>query len=110
MKRFIFDLDGVLCSTDRFHYLAWKKMADREGIYFDETINQRLRGVSRMESLEIVLERATRTYTDEEKEAMATDKNRLLPGAAPNDGARGHAGGRPARPLTSCVRRGICSP
>lgn len=71
----IFDLDGVLCSTDRFHYLAWKKMADREGIYFDETINQRLRGVSRMESLEIVLERASRTYTDEEKEAMATDKN-----------------------------------
>lgn len=71
----IFDLDGVLCSTDRFHYLAWKKMADREGIYFDETINQRLRGVSRMESLEIILERASRTYTDEEKEAMASDKN-----------------------------------
>ena len=44
----IFDLDGVICSTDHYHYLAWKALADRLGIYFDETINNRLRGVSRM--------------------------------------------------------------
>ncbi len=74
-KAVIFDLDGVIVSTDGFHYRAWKAMADNEGIYFDETINNRLRGVSRMESLEIILEKATKTYTPEEKEAMATAKN-----------------------------------
>ena len=75
MKAFIFDLDGVIVSTDSLHYRAWKALADSEGIYFDEEINNRLRGVSRMESLEIILERATRTYTDEEKVAMAERKN-----------------------------------
>ena len=54
-KAVIFDLDGVICSTDRFHYLAWKKIADELGIYFDEDINQRLRGVSRAESFQIIL-------------------------------------------------------
>ena len=71
----IFDLDGVIVSTDNCHYLAWKRMADEEGIYFDRTINERLRGVSRMESLEIILERAQRPYTDDEKQAMAARKN-----------------------------------
>lgn len=71
----IFDLDGVIVSTDNCHYLAWKRMADEEGIYFDRAINERLRGVSRMESLEIILERAQRPYTDEEKQAMAARKN-----------------------------------
>lgn len=42
MKAFIFDLDGVIVFTDKFHYQAWKKMADEMGIYFDETINNRL--------------------------------------------------------------------
>lgn len=73
----IFDLDGVIVSTDGFHYSAWKQMADREGIYFDETINNRLRGVSRMESLEIILERAEKAYSQEEKEALAQSKNDL---------------------------------
>ena len=78
MKRaIIFDLDGVIVSTDGFHYKAWKAMADKEGIYFDETINNRLRGVSRMESLAIILEKASKTYTDEEKNAMATAKNEI---------------------------------
>ena len=57
MKAFIFDLDGVIVFTDRFHYQAWKKIADQMGIYFDEEINNRLRGVSRMDSLDIILER-----------------------------------------------------
>lgn len=73
----IFDLDGVICFTDKYHYLAWKALADEEGIYFDEQINNRLRGVSRMESLEIILERASKTYTEEEKVAMATKKNEI---------------------------------
>lgn len=75
-KAVIFDLDGVICFTDKYHYLAWKKMADRMGIYFDETINNRLRGVSRMESLEIILERCDQVLTQEEKQAMAEEKNK----------------------------------
>lgn len=75
MKAIIFDLDGVLVFTDCFHYQAWKKLADRLGIYFDETINNRLRGVSRMESLEIILERSEVPYSPEEKEALAAEKN-----------------------------------
>ena len=75
VKTIIFDLDGVLVYTDKFHYLAWKKMADRIGVPFDETINNRLRGVSRMDSLEIILEKSTRKYTQEEKEDLAEEKN-----------------------------------
>jgi beta-phosphoglucomutase len=74
-KAAIFDLDGVICSTDEYHYLAWKALADREGIYFDKVINNRLRGVSRMESLNIVLEKASKTYSEEQKIEMATFKN-----------------------------------
>ncbi len=71
----IFDLDGVICSTDHYHYLAWKALADRLGAYFDEEINNRLRGVSRMASLEIVLERYDGVLSQEEKEAAAEEKN-----------------------------------
>ena len=71
----IFDLDGVIVSTDDCHYLAWKRMADEEGIPFDRKVNERLRGVSRMASLEIILEKATKTYTEEQKVEMATRKN-----------------------------------
>ena len=74
-KGIIFDLDGVICSTDHYHYLAWKALADRLGAYFDETINNRLRGVSRMASLDIVLERYDGTLSEEEKLAAAEEKN-----------------------------------
>jgi beta-phosphoglucomutase len=77
MKAVIFDLDGVICFTDQYHFKAWKALADEEGIYFDENINNRLRGVSRMDSLEIILEKADRTYSQEEKEQMAQKKNDL---------------------------------
>lgn len=73
----IFDLDGVICFTDKYHYLAWKKMADDLGIYFDEVINNRLRGVSRMDSLEIILERYDGNLTEKEKQALAEKKNKL---------------------------------
>ena len=75
IKAFIFDLDGVIVFTDKFHYQAWKKMADGMGIYFDETINNRLRGVSRMDSLEIILEKYDGTLSQEKKEALAEEKN-----------------------------------
>ena len=75
LKGIIFDLDGVILFTDEYHYLAWKRVADEEGIYFDRAINHRLRGVSRMESLEIILERAERAYDYAEKKAIAERKN-----------------------------------
>lgn len=85
----IFDLDGVLCSTDQYHYKAWKQIADKLGVYFDERINVRLRGVSRMESLEIILEKYDGILSDEEKYALAEEKNteyrKLLDGLAPTD-------------------------
>lgn len=71
----IFDLDGVICHTDDYHYQAWKRLANKLGIYFDETINNRLRGISRMESLDIVLEKYHKTLTWEEKVKYAEEKN-----------------------------------
>lgn len=71
----IFDLDGVICSTDQYHYLAWKQIADSLGIFFDETINDRLRGVSRMDSLDIVLEKYDKKLTETEKVKLAEAKN-----------------------------------
>lgn len=71
----IFDLDGVLCSTDQYHYQVWKRLADRLQIPFDETVNQRLRGVSRRESLEIILSGGDKTYSEEEKQQFAAEKN-----------------------------------
>ena len=76
-KGMIFDLDGVIVSTDHYHYLAWKAIADQEGIEFNEEINNRLRGVSRMASLEIILEKASRPYLKEEKEALCEQKNAI---------------------------------
>ena len=76
-KGIIFDMDGVLCFTDQYHYQAWKQIAERIHVYFDEEINQRLRGVSRMASLDIILEKADRQYTDEEKEKLAFEKNEI---------------------------------
>ena len=74
----IFDLDGVICFTDHYHYLAWKALADSLGIEFDEKKNDRLRGVSRMESLEIVLEGYKgAALSNEEKAALAEKKNGL---------------------------------
>lgn len=81
MKKYdgvIFDLDGVICFTDHYHYLAWKALADSLGIDFDESKNDRLRGVSRMESLEIVLEGYHGApLSDAEKTALADRKNAL---------------------------------
>lgn len=79
-KGVIFDLDGVICFTDKYHYQAWKKMADGIGVYFDEKINNRLRGVSRMASLDIILERSEKEYTQAEKEELATQKNEIYKG------------------------------
>ncbi|MDD3252965.1 MAG: beta-phosphoglucomutase [Lachnospiraceae bacterium] len=81
MKAFIFDLDGVLVFTDQFHYQAWKQIADRLGIAFDEQINNRLRGVSRADSLEIILEGYHGAPLSEaEKQALMEEKNEIYRG------------------------------
>ena len=71
----IFDLDGVLTDTAHTHYRAWKRLADEIGVPFDLQVNERLKGVDRMASLEIILERATRAYSADEKRAFADTKN-----------------------------------
>ncbi len=74
-KAFIFDLDGVITDTAHYHFLAWKRLADRLGIPFDEHDNERLKGVSRMRSLELILEKSTKTYSPEQMHEMAERKN-----------------------------------
>lgn len=73
----IFDLDGVICNTDEYHYQAWKAMADSIGVSFDREINNRLRGVSRMASLDIVLEKYHGELSEAEKEELADQKNEI---------------------------------
>lgn len=91
LKALIFDLDGVLTDTAKYHYLAWKKLADELGYYFDEDINELLKGVSRINSFEIILEKnnATNKFTDSEKETLANKKNEyykeMIEQLTPND-------------------------
>lgn len=76
-KGIIFDLDGVICSTDEYHYQAWKALADKLGIPFDRERNNQLRGVSRMASLDILLGDRGSVYTECAKQKMAEEKNDL---------------------------------
>jgi beta-phosphoglucomutase len=77
LKACIFDLDGVIVDTARYHYLAWKYIADKLGFIFTEKHNERLKGVSRMRSLDILLEVGGLTLNEERKEALAKTKNEL---------------------------------
>lgn len=89
MKGIIFDLDGVIVHTDNFHYLAWKSIADQLGIHFDQQINNRLRGVSRMQSLDIILEQSSVEFSPQQKVELAERKNniykQLLQDLTPSD-------------------------
>lgn len=71
----IFDLDGVIVDTAKYHFLAWKRLADELGIRFTEKDNERLKGVSRMRSLEIILEIGAVDKGEDEKELLASKKN-----------------------------------
>ncbi|MCC5893967.1 MAG: beta-phosphoglucomutase [Alkalibacterium sp.] len=77
IKGLIFDLDGVITDTAEFHYIAWKSLAEKIGIEIDREFNEQLKGISRMESLELILKHGNKEneYTDEEKEELATLKN-----------------------------------
>jgi beta-phosphoglucomutase len=94
-KAVVFDLDGVITDTAHYHFLAWKRMANQVGLDIDEKFNEKLKGVDRMKSLDLILAQGTRQYTDSEKHAWADEKNEyykelikgmtdkdLLPGAA----------------------------
>lgn len=90
IKAVIFDLDGVLVTTDELHFSAWKRLAEELGITgFTKADNARQRGVSRMASLEVVLEKTDRKFNDEEKLALAEKKNDMyvksLSTLSPND-------------------------
>lgn len=77
LQAVIFDLDGVICNTSEYHYLAWEKIAEQEGIYFDRRINERLKGVPRMRSLEIIMEKRQREYSYDEMQKLAKAKNEI---------------------------------
>lgn len=77
MKGAIFDLDGVIVDTAKYHYLAWAKLADELGFAFTEEHNERLKGVSRMRSLDILLEVGGQNFSEEDKLTMADKKNKL---------------------------------
>lgn len=76
-KGFIFDLDGVIVDTAKYHYLAWKKMANELGFDFTEEENEQLKGVSRVKSLEILLEIGKVSKSKEEQALLAAQKNEL---------------------------------
>ncbi len=75
IKGCIFDLDGVIVDTAKYHYLAWKRLAAELGFDFSEEDNERLKGVSRMASLEILLEIGGLSFDEETKIALAAKKN-----------------------------------
>ena len=91
MKAVIFDLDGVITDTAEFHYKAWKKIADELGIPFDASYNEKLKGVSRMESLCLILDNGPGrdSFTLEEKEKYCDKKNEIykkqIKGLTPDD-------------------------
>ncbi|NBA84351.1 beta-phosphoglucomutase [Emticicia sp. CRIBPO] len=75
IKGFLFDLDGVIVDTAVFHYKAWKRLANELGFDIDEEFNERLKGISRMDSLNEVLLHGQIEITEEEKIRLATRKN-----------------------------------
>lgn len=77
LKGVVFDLDGVITDTAHYHYLAWKRTAESIGIEFDEAFNENLKGVSRIDSLLLILKKDGRenNFTEEQIEALAADKN-----------------------------------
>jgi beta-phosphoglucomutase len=74
-KAFIFDLDGVIVDTAKYHFLAWQNLADSLGIYFSEEQNEQLKGVSRIESLEKILEWGNKTISEEKFSRLMSEKN-----------------------------------
>lgn len=89
IKAVIFDLDGVITDTAVYHYKAWKRLADDLGVYFDEKMNENLKGIDRMTSLEMILSSSDKIFTANEKNILADRKNgyyrELIEGMTPLD-------------------------
>ncbi|MEN1786099.1 MAG: beta-phosphoglucomutase [Bacteroidota bacterium] len=77
IKGFIFDLDGIITDTAELHYNAWKKLADQMEWHFDRTVNEKLRGISRMDSIQVILDHNKTEIPEEEAIRLATLKNDL---------------------------------
>lgn len=77
IKGFIFDLDGVITLTSKYHSRAWRELADELGVPWTATLAERLKGISRMDSLEMILDAGGKTngYSDADKERLAAKKN-----------------------------------
>ena len=76
IKGFIFDLDGVITDTAEYHYKSWQKLADEEDLFFDREVNEQLRGVSRMESMDIILD--GKDVSDEQKKEWTDRKMNII--------------------------------
>lgn len=77
IRAVIFDLEGVLVSTEKSHFRAWKQMTKEQGLPFDEEVFQKIRGSGRMDALDIILKTARRNYSPAEKFALTAHKNDL---------------------------------
>ncbi len=77
IKGIIFDLDGVLVLTEKYHYNAWKQVLDAENIYIDEVMYDKLRGLSRIDTLNQILKIAKKEYSEKQKEILANKKNEI---------------------------------
>ena len=75
IKGVLFDLDGVLVLTEKYHYNAWKQVLDAENIYIDEVMYDKLRGLSRIDTLNQILKIANKEYSEKQKEVLANKKN-----------------------------------
>ncbi|SDQ94101.1 beta-phosphoglucomutase [Flagellimonas zhangzhouensis] len=75
IKGFIFDLDGVITDTAELHYEAWKKLSDDMGWFFDRELNEKLRGISRMDSIKVIMDHNKVSLDEATVEELATKKN-----------------------------------
>lgn len=79
IKAVLFDLDGVLVSTDEYHYQSWKKISAEEGFnFFDHEFNHKFRGIARMECVEILTRASGKTFSLKQKQEIADRKNRYF--------------------------------
>ncbi len=89
----IFDLDGVIADTAKFHFIAWRQLAEELGIHLPDEAEDRLKGLERMASLELILADSRQNYSDDQKHALAARKNkhycRLIETLTPMDLLRG---------------------
>ena len=77
IKNIIFDLDGVLAKTDSYHYLSWKKVCDDYNLQFDKEMNEKLKGISRLECLDYILNTLNKELNEEQKNNILNEVNEV---------------------------------